>query len=493
MAHFPNHHGWMYDRCYSGGRGLKETFVIEVEEFVETARRYHYYAVDGGIRCPCIKCECTRILKDEVVKLHLYQKGFMPNYTVWTFHGEEIPSTSTAAEKRLASGSNTIVHTSEIDQFVDMQEIVDNALRRLLNKKETIVIMKSLQMKPLKGSTESKLSVCIRLMAGKSNWNVPIQVVDFYTKLMLDLTPPNNFMPKNYYQAKKCVSKLGLEVKKIDCYVNGCMLFYDNDNGKHDALLVECKFFGSPRYHTMHAGQRQKKPIPLKSMFYLPIIPRLKRMFTSMQTSEHMTWHDGNKTEGFLCHPSDGEASKHFNRKHSSFASEPRNVRLGLCSDRFTSYIQAFASPYSCWPMIVTPYNLPPEMYDKALHVFIVYNTRKQNFLMRAASIWTINDFPAYDMLSGWSTHGQLACPHCMEHTNSFQLSYGRKSSWFDCHRRFLPIDHPFRRNKKAFRKGQVETDLPLPKLIGSHIWRRVKDYPKVTESGQNKIKGFEE
>jgi len=37
--------------------------------------------------------------------------------------------------------------------------------------------------------------------------------------------------------------------------------------------------------------------------------------------------------------------------------------------------------------------------------------SRKQNFLMRAALMWTINDFPAYGMLSGWSTHGRLACP----------------------------------------------------------------------------------
>ena len=36
---------------------------------------------------------------------------------------------------------------------------------------------------------------------------------------------------------------------------------------------------------------------------------------------------------------------------------------------------------------------------------------KKQNFQMRAALMWTINDFPAYGMLSGWSTHGLLACP----------------------------------------------------------------------------------
>ena len=75
-----------------------------------------------------------------------------------------------------------------------------------------------------------------------------------------------------------------------------------------------------------------------------------------------MTWHYENKTQGVLRHPSDGEAWKHFDRKHESFASDPRNVRLGLCSDGFNPYIQASSSPYSCWPVIVTPYNLPPEM-----------------------------------------------------------------------------------------------------------------------------------
>jgi len=51
--------------------------------------------------------------------------------------------------------------------------------------------------------------------------------------------------------------------------------------------------------------------------------------------------------------------------------------------------------------------------------------SRNQNFLMRATLIWTINDFPAYEMLSGWSTHGRLACLHCMKHTKSFTLNYG--------------------------------------------------------------------
>jgi len=96
--------------------------------------------------------------------------------------------------------------------------------------------------------------------------------------------------------------------------------------------------------------------------------------------------------------------------------------------------------------------------------------SRKQNFLMKAALMWTINDFLAYEMLSGWSTHGRLAFPDCMEHIKSFTLNYGRKSCWFDCHRRFLPSDNPFRRNTRAFCKGKVEMDEPPPRLTPSQL-----------------------
>ena len=37
MGEVPNHRRWVYDRCYSGKRGLKETFVIGVEQFIQIA------------------------------------------------------------------------------------------------------------------------------------------------------------------------------------------------------------------------------------------------------------------------------------------------------------------------------------------------------------------------------------------------------------------------------------------------------------------------
>ncbi|XP_027917117.1 WEB family protein At4g27595, chloroplastic-like [Vigna unguiculata] len=91
MGDVPSNRAWVYDRNYSGRRGLKESFVKGVEEFIQIARQYKYYEPDGGIRCPCIKCDLTKILKDEVVKVHLYKHGFKPNYWIWIDHGEEMP------------------------------------------------------------------------------------------------------------------------------------------------------------------------------------------------------------------------------------------------------------------------------------------------------------------------------------------------------------------------------------------------------------------
>lgn len=88
----------------------------------------------------------------------------------------------------------------------------------------------------------------------------------------------------------------------------------------------------------------------------------------------------------------------------------------------------------------------------------------KQNFTMQASLLWTISDFPAYSMLSGWSTACRLACPHCMDSTDAFTLPASGKQSWFDNHRKFLPIDHLFRRKRKAFTKNKVIQKTP-PKL----------------------------
>lgn len=103
--------------------------------------------------------------------------------------------------------------------------------------------------------------------------------------------------------------------------------------------------------------------------------------------------------------------------------------------------------------------------------------------------MWTINDFLAYGMLSGWSTHGVLSCPICMDQSN---LKEGRKPSFFDSHSQFLPNDHAFRKDKKSFKKGQAEKT-PAPKRLSSkEVWDNVHRLPYIMEKiGTNKLPGF--
>jgi hypothetical protein len=50
---------------------------------------------------------------------------------------------------------------------------------------------------------------------------------------------------------------------------------------------------------------------------------------------------------------------------------------------------------------------------------------------MKVALMWTINDFPAYRMVSGWNMHEKLACSYCMENNKAFTLKNDGKTSFF--------------------------------------------------------------
>ncbi|GJY34770.1 uncharacterized protein Tco_0419239 [Tanacetum coccineum] len=67
---------------------------------------------------------------------------------------------------------------------------------------------------------------------------------------------------------------------------------------------------------------------------------------------------------------------------------------------------------------------------------------------MKAAVLWTINDFPARSSLSGWSGQGYYACPTCNEDTPSMVV---KSKIVYVGHRRFLRTKHPLRSKFKEF------------------------------------------
>ena len=97
----------------------------------------------------------------------------------------------------------------------------------------------------------------------------------------------------------------------------------------------------------------------------------------------------------------------------------------------------------------------------------------------------TINDFPAYGNLSGYSVKGHHACPICEKNTSFVQLKHGKKTI-YTRHRRFLNQFHPYRRLKKAF-NGSVENETALKPLDGKEVHDRDKDI--ITIFGETKKK----
>ncbi|CAH9117021.1 unnamed protein product [Cuscuta epithymum] len=506
---------WMYQRKDEGGY-LTQVFIKGVDIFVNFAKSKPDFMDGNKIRCPCTKCHNRQYQEVDTLKLHLVKHGFVPNYFFWNRQGETLSDNSPTRDHAF---ENQNFGFEDMPSCSYRQMVMDAAgpdfiPTRIMDEEPNAEDKKFFDMleatdKPLWPGCEklSQLSIVSRLLNIKSEFRLSEQCFDAICQLFKDALPEDNNMVDSFYDMKKLVHGLGLPVEKIDCCSSGCMLYWGENKD-----LTECKICQHPRYKTSMDSSKQSR-VPNKRMHYLPLTPRLKRLYASQKTAPFMRWHDEEHGHdiGEMCHPSDSEAWRDFNVSHPSFASENRNVRLGLCTDGFQPFGQS-GQQYSCWPIMVTPYNLPPSMCMKDPYMFLsvivpgpdnpkhkldvflqpliaelknlweegvlTYDVSlKQNFQMRAALLWTISDFPAYSMLSGWGTSGRTACPHCMEHSQAFYLPNGKKMSWFDNHRKFLPLDHSFRRNKSKFTRNRVEMGPPPPIKSGSQILQEIDEF----------------
>ncbi|KAL0318265.1 UNVERIFIED_CONTAM: hypothetical protein Scaly_2849300 [Sesamum calycinum] len=129
---------------------------------------------------------------------------------------------------------------------------------------------------------------------------------------------------------------------------------------------------------------------------------------------------------GSMCHPSNAKAWKHFDRMNPDFVEEPH---IGPLHRPFCPHNQ-YDHTYSCWSVIITPYNLPTEL------------------------------------LQLWHA-GVRTYDHATD--NAFIMQ-------------FLPEHHPYRRNKKAFTKNRVENKVARLRLTGDQILDRIANVSPAVE-----------
>ncbi|XP_020204470.1 uncharacterized protein LOC109789845 [Cajanus cajan] len=311
---------------------------------------------------------------------------------------------------------------------------------------------------------------------------------------------------------------MGLEYKKIHACPNDCVLYTNNF-----ATLKVCPTCGLSRFKKKtdgSSGEEEIKGPPTKVLWNLSIIPRFKSLFAIKEDAKNLTWHEnGIKCDNFLRHPTDSLQWKRIDETFPEFGVESRNLRIGLATDGMNPYGN-LSSKHSSWPVLLVIYNLPPwlcmkrkyimlsmmisgprqpgndidvylspliddlkMLWETGVEVFDAY--REEKFTLRAMLFCTINDFPAYGNLSGYSVKGHYACPICEENTSYTQLKHGQKTA-YTRHRKFLVRSHPYRRLKKAF-NGCQEDEIASTPRNGEEVYQRVKNINIVFGKTQKK------
>ncbi|XP_042974803.1 uncharacterized protein LOC122306440 [Carya illinoinensis] len=344
-------------------------YVAGVKIFIDMAKA-HAPGRDC-IRCPCRRCQNRSFHPIALVEDHLFLIGIDTSYTEWIFHGEE----ETVQYNTLSNeeGSDDYPYNDYIDDVDEMLDdirvgsFMDNSSSPEANADRVpeghtshtpmhpnFNELLDDAKKPLypNCSKFSKLSFIVKLLHIKTVGGWIVKSFDMIIKLLQAAFPQAHF-PTSYNEARQLQRGLGFSYKKIHVCPYDCALFW-KDNAEKD----ECPKCNASRWASSRPNQNR---IPKKVLRYFPLKLWLQRLFVSKKTAQVMRWHKTERVDDstYMRHPADSQVWKDFNRKHASFAEDPRSVRLGLASDGFNPF-NNMSKPYSIWPVLLVPYNLPP-------------------------------------------------------------------------------------------------------------------------------------
>ena len=488
-------------------------------EYEEGVERFLQFGLKNGIqpnsmRCPCVKC--GNVVNQPILEIrnHLYFNGIDRSYQTWIWHGEECSSKASTGE-----GPNTeeIYLDNDNDFIGEATDMVHAAYENFDDDPEEFMkLLEDSEKRLYRGCRKfTKLSALVKLYNLKAKHSWSDKGFSELLGLLVDMLPEDNVLPSSMHEAKKTLSALGLEYEKIHACPNDCILYWKEYK---DAIV--CPNCGLSRWKLAKNSKEQRKGVPAKVLWYFPPIPRFQRMYKSSETANNLVWHAKERVrDDKLRHPADSPSWKLVDNMWPDFGAEHRNLRLALSADGINPH-SSLSSRYSCWPIIMICYNLPPWLCMKRKFMMLTlllssprqpgndidlylaplvddlkrlwdvgidtFDARCQEmFKLKAVLLWTINDFPAYGNLSGCIVKGYYACPICGKETHACRLKHGKKMSYIG-HRRFLPHYHPYRKQKKAFNGKQEWRSAPKP-LTGDEVLKRVE---KISFSiGKNKVK----
>ncbi|XP_026395752.1 uncharacterized protein LOC113290358 [Papaver somniferum] len=477
---------------------FSKTYRDGVKFFMNYAATYDNS--DTTCSCPCSKCQNGKRWEMWEVRKHLSEKGIDRSYVVWFFHGEK------EGDSTIRRPSGNFIPTEMNDEqaregvIEDLGSFVDAAYGDFdrgdgvsCNEEvetEEFVPEPDLgkryyrykqlsEDKLYPGCNTSILAAIVELHNVKKTYKISANCVNSLLGVIKGWLPKGNNLPVKYTAMKSMLKDPGMKEKSIHMCENHCILYY-----KENEDLTSCPECLAPRYKVKvdKFGEELSSNEPSKVLRYFPLGPRLKRLYTVPWIARAMTWHDrAEVSSDYMRHPVDSSQWDLVKKKFPEFANEGRNVWLGIATDGFNPHGMQSLN-YSCWPVIVVVYNLPPSLcmkpefqimmmlipgpkapgqdIDVCLRVLVdelkdlfengisAFDTHKEeSFQLRATLMFGIHDLPAQGNMSGCTTHGYFACVHCADKTRSAYLLYARKNVYPN-YRIYLRGNHPLRKGE---------------------------------------------
>ncbi|GKB51240.1 uncharacterized protein Tco_0901993 [Tanacetum coccineum] len=461
-------------------------YVNGLSEFIKTAEDHQAKTGKARISCSCKECAHFICHDDiETIRYHLFKHDNVNN------NDDNCGSSN--------QNINDMLHDAEHNAELDMEK-----LQQLFVESE----------KPLyAGCTNfTKLLAVLRLLTVKVEYGLSDVGFNKLLELFNKMLPKNNELPTSTYQAKKLMCLFGLEVKRINACLKDIILYRKGYKDLHKCHVCKVSRYKDTTLTEFDEDVTKNGPAA-KVLWYFPIIPRLKQLYSNPKNEKLLRWHvEDRKHDKKMRHVVDASQWKNIDNHYTKFGAEIRNIRFGLSSDGINPFGN-ISSRHSTWPVLLCIYNLSPwlcmkrkyimmlllihgpkqpgndidvylepliddmiDLWDKGVKVYDAY--KKERFKLFAMIFCTISDFPAYDNLSRYGTKGEKACPVCEKDTHSRLLTNCKKTVYMG-HRISLPESHPYRKKKKLF-DGRVERRKMAKLMNGHDTLSRVKDIKNV-------------
>ena len=309
------------------------------------------------------------------------------------------------------------------------------------------------------------------------------------------LLPPGNKLARTYRDAVKLLQPYIVKPIVYEACINDCCLFVDNERQQFSQLSA-CPTCSEPRY-------KGQTTIPRKTFKYIPLRPRLQRMFGTASVSaliqQHASREDCEHRQGRdMADLHDSPLWEELFSSTGPFQGDGRGLAFALCADGVNPFSRDRVS-HSMWPITLSLLNLPKDVRNAFKSLLLVgvipgpnepknmdtyldqlvdellslsnstmYDAvAREDFTVRLKVCLSILDYPGQNKVCKFGGAGAYAgCSHCQlvgEWSDSL-----KKIVYLE-NRRFLP-NHDEMRESNTFPSSEAETRGPPEPKTQSYV-----------------------